>query len=253
MSTDTIRCSIAMTTCNSERFLSDQIESILAAMEDSDELVISDDASSDSTIEIIRKYMEQDSRIRLLQNDKNLGFNKNAERAYVNCRGSFIFHSDDDNVWDHNKIKTVLEAFSAHPEIGLVMHDAAIVNQDLKEIAPSFQAWRKSKPGLLHNIIRLGYGGSLLAFRRELLEYVLPFPDDMPFFADAWIGFMADKHSKSLFIPDKLSVWRRHGSNASGDNGLSQTKPVQAKNQKGKRLIQAMNERRAIWRFLKKH
>ncbi len=253
MNNNSARCSIAMTTHNSERFLSEQIDSILLAMGENDELVISDDASTDATISIIKKYMASESRIRLIKGTENVGFNVNAERAYANCNGSYIFHSDDDNVWNPEKINVVLQAFKEHPKAILVMHDATIVDEQLNKLAPSFQKWRKAKPGVFHNIIRLGYGGSLLAFRRDLLAYLLPFPADMPFFADAWVGFMADKHFKSCFIPDVLSCWRRHGSNASGDNGLSSSGQLTHKTSKAKRLINAFKDRLRIIKFLKKH
>ncbi len=233
MSENKIRCSVAMLTHNSERFIVEQIDTILMNMGPDDELVISDDYSSDSTHSIVEGYCQKDHRIRFIKSDRPLGVNANFVRAYQHCRGSIIFHSDDDNVWLPDKINTVLPHFD-DPKIYLVMHDAKIVDERLQELHPSFYAWRNSKPGVIHNLIKLSYGGSMIAFRKELLDKALKGPKDLPMFFDAWLGFMADKHYRSLFIPDTLSFWRRHEGTSSGDSFLQEG--VKKKKKKGTRI-----------------
>lgn len=236
------RVSVALITHNSEKYLSAQIDSILSNIGPDDEIVVSDDCSTDKTALILKQYASKDPRFHLYFSSEHLGANKNAEKAFSLCAGEFIFHSDDDNVWKPGKVETVLAVFKANPKVALVMHDATITDSDLKPVAPSFFAWRKSKPGVFHNIVRTSYGGSMMAFRSSFKPFVLPFPPEMPFFFDCWLGFMSDKHGKSLFIKDNLSFWRRHEGTASGGfNGAS-------KGKKGR-----IRSRIGIASFLRKH
>ena len=245
-----IRCSVAVLTYNSERYLPEQLDSILSNISEEDEVVISDDGSTDSTLEIIQGYMTRDQRIRLVHNAQSHGVNGNYANAYANCRGEIIFHSDDDNVWLPGKVETVLRYYAENPKAFMVMHDAIIVDADLKQLHPSFYQWRNSKPGVLHNVIRLSYGGSMISFRRELLKRLLPMPKEMPVFFDAWVGFMADKHFESLFIPEKLSLWRRHADTASG--GTFSTNPAPTNKKKVKLIGRVASRVKLLW-FVMRH
>ena len=118
--------------------------------------------------------------------------------------------SNSDNVCLEGKIDKVLPYFD-NSKVGLLIHDPIIVNENLEPIMDSYFEWRHSKPGLFRNIMRNGYGGSMMAFRSSLLKYILPFPKNMPFFFDEWIGTMRARHSNCIFISDKLSLWRRYG------------------------------------------
>ena len=227
-----ICCSVVMLTYNSEVFLRPQLDSILENISSEDEIVISDDGSTDSTLDILNDYAQKDSRIHIYRNLGAHGPNGNWNNAYSKCRGKFVFHSDDDNVWMPNKIERTLTYFQSNPSVAMIMHDARIVDKDLNELHPSFFSWRNSKPGVIHNVIKLSYGGSMMAFRSEMLGRLLPMPEDAPFFFDAWVGFMADKHYKSLFVPDVLSLWRRHEGTASGGTFTDQQDKAPSKKQK---------------------
>ena len=96
------------------------------------------------------------------------------------------------------------------------MHDAVVVNGDNQEVlCDSFYSIKHSGPGAFKNIWRNTYVGCCMAFRKELLEYVLPIPDTIEMH-DQWIGVINDvRSSGSFFLPDKLLRYRRHGQNAS--------------------------------------
>jgi len=242
MANSPIRVSVALITHNSERYLSEQIDSILMNLGPNDEIVVSDDCSTDGTLSLLKKYGEADPRIHVYTSTIHLGANGNAEKAYSLCQGEFIFHSDDDNVWKAGKVDTILRYFGINPNVTLVMHDATITDSALHEVSPSFYKWRHSKPGVWHNVIRTSYGGSMMAFRSSFRPILLPFPKDMPFFFDCWLGFMSDKHGRSLFAKDNLSFWRRHDGSASGGfNGAP------------KKRTGRIRSRLAILRFLRHH
>jgi len=209
-----MKISVALITFNSQEYLRPQIDTILENLGPNDEVVVSDDGSSDETLSILGDYANKDPRFHIYR-IQHSGCNGNYQNAISKCTGDLIFLSDDDNVWMPNKVSEVVKAFEAHPEVWMVMHDCQICDQDLKEIKPSFFEDRKAKPGLFRNIMKCSYGGSLIAFRKELIQRILPFPKRMPVYYDEWIGLEASKHGHVLFLPMVLSKWRRHSGSAS--------------------------------------
>jgi len=204
-----MKISVALVTYNSERFLKEQIDSILLSLGNDDEIIISDDGSSDNTIEIIKEYIKKDKRFSLYQIEHS-GCNGNYENAIKHCSRDIIVLSDDDNVWEANKLDVIRKEFESNKNVTLCMHDCKIVDEKLNLIENSFIKYNDFKPGLIHNFIKSRYGGSLIAFKKELVKYILPFPKHMPFFYDDFIGMMATKHGQVKVINEPLSLWRRY-------------------------------------------
>lgn len=209
-----IRCSVAMATYNGERYIAEQIESVLRNMKKNDELIISDDGSTDNTRTIIGHYMEYDERIHLVEGPQK-GAIRNFENALQYVNGQVVFLCDQDDIWEMDKIDKVLAAMQE--DVTLVMHDAVVVEAGTV-IVPSFMRYRGSKQGMLNNIIKNSYIGCCMAFKRELLNYVLPFPERICMH-DQWIGLMNELVGQSRFIEDKLLHYRRHESNVSPMSG----------------------------------
>jgi glycosyltransferase involved in cell wall biosynthesis len=113
--------SVCMAVYNGEKYLQEQIESILKQLSPEDELVLSDDASTDASIEIIERI--KDSRLILLKNEKRLGPIYNFERALVHCRGDLIFLSDQDDLWLTGKVNACVQKLK---EYDLILHDAFV-------------------------------------------------------------------------------------------------------------------------------
>lgn len=208
------RVSVAMVTYNGENYVREQIETILEAMGEQDELLISDDGSKDGTGEILREFAGKDERIRLLKGP-GCGVKRNVDHVLRECSGKYVFLTDQDDIWKPEKIERVLETF-AEKGCDLVVHDAVVCGEDAKTvIRDSFYSLKDSGNGALKNIWRNTYMGCCMAFRRELLEKVLPIPENIEMH-DQWIGVLADvSGAKVCFIPDKLIYYRRHGNNES--------------------------------------
>ena len=98
--------SIAMATYNGAEFVAEQIESILMQTYTDFELIISDDCSKDNTVEILNQFASKDKRIKVIVNEKNLGFKKNFEKIISLCKGDYIAFCDQDDIWtlDHLEI-----------------------------------------------------------------------------------------------------------------------------------------------------
>lgn len=202
--------SVCMPTYNGEKFIRIQLESILSQLGNDDEVVISDDSSTDKTVEIIKSL--NDSRIHLLENNSFHSPIYNLENALKNAKGDFIFLSDQDDEWTEDKVSVCMEKLK---DCDLVIHDADIVDGNGNQTAESFFKLNHTKSGKFYNLLKNGYLGCCMCFSKNLLSQFLPFPKKLPMH-DIYIGnFAAFNGYRIRFIEDKLIHYRRHGNNAS--------------------------------------
>lgn len=209
-----IRASIAMVTYNGEKYVREQIESIQESMGEQDELIISDDGSTDKTIEILKEYEEKDSRIRVIRGPGQ-GVKQNVNCVLEACCGKYIFLADQDDIWEPEKIEKIIRTF-VEKGCGVVVHDAVVVKEDGQEVfRDSFYSIKHSGPGAVKNIWRNTYVGCCMAFQKELLDDILPIPDTIEMH-DQWIGVLNDVRGLgACFLPDQLLRYRRHEGNVS--------------------------------------
>lgn len=206
--------SVCIATYNGENFIKDQLDSIIPQLADEDEIIISDDGSTDLTLEIIESY--KDFRIKLYKNSfKNLI--SNFEFVLKKASGDYIFLSDQDDVWLPNKVDACMENLRDHD---LVLSNCKVVDSNLNVLNESFFDLRKSKKGLINNLIKNSYLGCCMAFNRKVLEKSLPFPKKIPMH-DLWLSFVGELFFKVYFIEEPLILYRRHGANLSVTGDIS--------------------------------
>ncbi|MFI3299056.1 MAG: glycosyltransferase [Rikenellaceae bacterium] len=217
--------SVCMATYNGERFIKEQLDSILAQLSDLDEVIISDDGSSDSTISIIKGY--NDRRIKLLHFRRNkVGIEPvhlittNFENALRHCRGEYIFLSDQDDVWLANKVSIMMEYLL---EYDYVVSDCVVVDSKLNLVqqrlfgSPLMERANRQKYKAL--IGRVVAHGASSAFRREILRRAMPFPKGIQSH-DRWLGFVAMFYYRYRAIDKVTVLYRRHSDNASSSSTL---------------------------------
>lgn len=207
------RLSVCMATYNGALFIKEQLDSILGQLEADDELVVSDDSSTDSTVEIIRNC--SDPRIRLLEGNTFYNTIFNFENALRHATGDVIVLSDQDDVWLPNKVAVIRERFAlkAAPVYLLVL-DAEVIDEEGHLLCPSlFKKFRRVGPGVAANIFDNAYIGCCMAFSRELLHYALPFPRQIPMH-DVWLGLLAELYGTSEFVPVTTLRYRKHRASA---------------------------------------
>ena len=221
------RVSVAMAAYNGLPYIREQVISILKNLTAEDELIISDDGSTDKTPEFLAELAKEDARVRVVQGPGS-GIKKNFENALKHCLGNYIFLADQDDIWADDKVEKMMCVFETK-DVSLVMHDAVVVNEDhTEELMPSFFAYRGSKAGACANIIKNTYMGCCMAFRREVLQWILPIPEEIQMH-DQWIGVLNDlKGSGTCIMPEKLLFYRRHEHNNSDFS--HNTVPVMIKN-----------------------
>lgn len=205
--------SVCMATYNGAAYIGQQLSSILSQLGPGDEITLVDDHSSDSTLNVVAGF--GDGRIRIFRNEKNMGAARSFERAISLATGEIIFLSDQDDIWHPEKVARMLEVFTNRPDVTLVLSDARIVDKEGHVLVESFFEQRGDfNHGVVHNLIKNKYLGCVMAFRKNLLAKVLPFPATIPQH-DMWIGMVNALYGKSYFIDLPLVDYRRHDSNAS--------------------------------------
>jgi len=208
---DDVNISVVMTTYNGARYLRAQIDSIISELDADDELLISDDRSSDKTLEILSEYASD--QVRFIQTPGQLGPIRNFEHALAQARGRVIVLSDQDDVWLAGRLSVVREHFSRDTmPYGLLVLDSDIVDGDLKPTQGSLFELLSAGPGLIKNIVRNTYVGCHMAFRRELLDVAMPFPRAIPMH-DVWLGLVSESLGTVTFKPGATMLFRRSGDN----------------------------------------
>lgn len=204
--------SVALAAYNGASYIKEQIDSILGQLKSEDELVISLDPSKDDTQAIIESYCEKDTRVCLYKGTGE-GAIKNFENAIGHCQKDIIFLSDQDDVWLPGKRGKVVEQFT-NPKVQVVLHDATVVDTQLKTLQSSFFEIKNSQSGIIRNIVKNSYMGCCMAFRRSCLDVILPFPKKLPMH-DQWIGLCCEWIGETVLIKEPLLFYRRHESNVS--------------------------------------
>jgi len=204
-----MRCSVCMATFNGEKYIYEQVKSVLDQLSAEDELIVSDDGSRDGTIQIIQSF--SDKRIKIFYNENKKGPVGNFENAIRNAKGEYIFLADQDDIWFDHKIKVMLSYLQQYDVVNC---DCSVVNENLEVICHSYFKYINSGPGFIKNLKTNTYMGNCMGFKRGIIKVALPFPSNIPNH-DLWIGIAADLFYKSYFIPEILGLHRRHGNNAS--------------------------------------
>ena len=202
--------SVCMATYNGERYVSEQIQSILTQLGPNDELLISDDLSTDSTLKKVRIF-ERDARVRLIGSSRAGGVVRNFERVLSFATGDIIILSDQDDVWLPGKIEIVKQSLQC---ADLVMLNGFVVDAQLKESGQYISDVVRPRVGLVRNLYKNSYVGCCMAFRSNLLKYVMPFPSNVVWH-DWLIALAGEGKFRCVRSPEPSILYRRHGGNHS--------------------------------------
>lgn len=210
--------SVCLATFNGERFIEDQLYSILKQLNHNDEVIISDDFSSDRTVSIVNAI--NDKRIKVILNKLQRGYTGNFENAMRYASGDTIFLSDQDDVWLDGKVEIMIDKLI---NSDFVVSDAKVVNEDLLEIYKSIFKLRKAKSGFLTNLLQIKYLGCCIAFKRIILDMALPFPKKHTLIThDSWLTLIAELYFRVSIVTFPLILYRRHENNISNGGMLSE-------------------------------
>jgi glycosyltransferase involved in cell wall biosynthesis len=247
------KISVALCTYNGEKFIEKQIESIFRQTLAVSEIVICDDCSADKTAEIISKFQKRYTDIvRFYKNETNLDCVKNFEKAIQLTTGDYIFLSDQDDIWQTDKVSTVLNHFLQNPTCEGVFTNAQLINENdvIIENYNLLQCYI-FKPELLTK-----YGGfwktyqlhdnmvtgATLCIKRTVKDFVFPFPSIPQFYHDEWIALHLAKRNTLQVINNNLIHYRLHEQQQVGTGLIEKFK-------KEKKYTDIVLEEKKITRF----
>jgi glycosyltransferase involved in cell wall biosynthesis len=212
------KISIAMATYNGEKFLREQLDSILVQSWTNFELIICDDCSTDKTTEIIAEYQKKDARIKFFQNTVNLGFKKNFERIITLCASDFIALCDQDDIWTIDHLKILYENIGDNDCIGansLIVNEKGISqNKTLLEYWPIHILPENADDLFYHELYSNMIQGSTSLIRSSLIKKALPIPENIKYH-DYWFALIAGLNGGTKYINNVILMYRRHSNNAS--------------------------------------
>jgi len=215
------RISVCMPTRNGENFLAEQLRTILPQMATDDELVVSDDSSTDNTLDIVREF--RDPRIRILAEQQFFSPIYNMEHALRAARNPILAPADQDDIWLPEKLPLIRQWMQGKTDRPfLLMADGTIVDARGEPSGETLYQRFSARKGVWKNIYNNCYTGCSMAFTRPLLELALPFPKGIPMY-DSWLGLLAELAGEVEFRPETIVCHRRHGGNAS----FHRNRPVQ--------------------------
>lgn len=229
---------VLMATYNGEKYLKEQIDSILNQTYKNIQIIISDDCSTDSTREILKQY-EQNEKIKIYYQEKNLGYIKNFEFLLRNVENDIYMLSDQDDVWKEQKIEKSVEKLK-NENLDLVFGDLEVVDENLNTLYGSFNKFMKLdrkiekyidsyKLQYLYNCIT----GCTIISRKKLIDKILPLPNNSKYMVhDYWMGLIVALNGKIGYIKETYIKYRQHGNNQVG---------IEKKSHKFKELEQVRN------------
>ncbi|WP_349899487.1 glycosyltransferase family 2 protein [Parafrigoribacterium soli] len=229
--------SVALCTHNGERFIGEQLASILDQSQPPTEIVLSDDASSDETVPraraVIARFRAErpDSavQLRIIENPVALGVARNFEQALLACTNELIALSDQDDIWLPSRVERAVAVFDLRPDLLLLHSDAFLVDESGRRLdATLFRALEVSTS--TQDAIHVGAAfeqlmkrnlvtGATTMIRRRLLDSATPFPAE--WVHDEWLAIVAAAVGEIDVLPEPLVSYRQHASNHIGARRLS--------------------------------
>lgn len=216
--------SIALCTFNGERYLREQLDSVLAQTYTDLEIVAVDDASTDETVAILREYEARDARVKVFVNATNIGLQKNFERAISLCAGSFIAPCDQDDIWLPEKLSTLLERIGTH---ALAYCDSEFIDENGHALDNGMSdnvTMVSSNDPVIFAVTNCVAGHAML-IRSEIAKRAVPIPD--PFYYDWWLAAVAAAAGGIVYCDKRLVKYRLHTQNVT--NYLRTQQPDRAR------------------------
>jgi glycosyltransferase involved in cell wall biosynthesis len=214
-----MKISVALCTCNGERYLPEQLSSIAGQTRLPDQLVVCDDASSDATEKLLTRFAESSSfAVNLRFNRERLGSTRNFEAAIRRCTGDVVVLSDQDDIWLPNRLADAEEAFSIDEQLCAVFSDAELINAHSQPLGFSLwqieafsqraqkavQAGRAFQVLLNRNVVT----GATMAFRATMCPRILPIPP--AWVHDGWIALVCSVSGKIGLLKRNAVQYRQH-------------------------------------------
>jgi glycosyltransferase involved in cell wall biosynthesis len=221
---------VVLASFNGDKYIGDQILSILNQSYKNIHIIVTDDGSSDSTVEIIKELASKHPNIEMVNCCRQGGVVQNFEKGLSYSKGDYIFLADQDDIWLPGKVENALSFIKEKEKLLsketpiMVFQDLIVVDVNLKTLSESFYSYNKLDP--LNNLdIRYLYWrstvyGCTAIFNKALKNRSIPFPKNIPMH-DHWLALNAAIEGGIFFNPRKDILYRQHTNNVVGGQSKS--------------------------------
>lgn len=210
------RISIAMATYNGARYIQEQLDSIAAQCLLPYELVVTDDGSTDATLELVAEFASTAPfPVNIHRNVKRLGFADNFLYAASLCSGDLIAFCDQDDIWKANKLACCAASFD-RPDVLLCVHSAELIDSLGKSLGRNFPVFKSYKPYANSKLPDTFYYGFTLVFRRYVLNILSEVSPLSYLGHDTYLGFICTSLGDVVYLSETLARYRQHGLNTCG-------------------------------------
>lgn len=208
--------SVAMATYNGEKYLREQLDSIISQLSNNDEIIISDDGSTDETLNILLEYKSRYSFIKIYKGPER-GVFSNFNNALLHCNNEIIFLSDQDDIWLEGKVKDICSIFEDN-DVSLVLHNGYHF-YDIGENKMN-RMIKQYKKGWLNNWAFSSYWGCCMAFRLSFINKYIPLKTN-GCAHDQLIGMIGEKYTNPIFVDKFLIKHRVHEKNLTRERNFA--------------------------------
>jgi len=205
--------SVVVATYNGEKYVGLQLDSIIQQTHRNIEVIVVDDCSTDNTYSVLKKYAEDYPNIKIFANETNAGYVKNFEKGMLLAKGNYIALSDQDDIWELDKIAILLREIGDHE---IIYSNSALIDSEGNSLHKTTSDVRRQfgySDCLMYAIGAWAPGHAML-ITRDLVNRCLPFPNIVTH--DFWLGFIATTKGPLKFISKPLVNYRQHDSNVFG-------------------------------------
>lgn len=208
-----MKISICMCTYNGEKYIEEQLSSILLQIEKADEIIICDDGSTDNTVCILERFKRDFplTKFKIYRNNHTLGPTKNFEKCISLASGNIILLSDQDDIWNPSKIEMIKNVFNKQQDCSMVFSNGIIMDQNGRNTRKKMWdvvGFKIGDPIHISLFSRNVVTGATMAFRSEYRDMILPIPKD--WIHDHWISMVLSSISDIYAINQTLIKYRRH-------------------------------------------
>lgn len=205
--------SVVMATYNGERFIGAQLNSILEQTYPNLEVIIVDDGSTDGTANLLKQYAERFNNIRLFFNEQNIGYVRNFEKGMLLAAGEFLALSDQDDIWDKQKLSLLMQEIGDYP---IVYCNSELIDYNGNRVGKKLSDIKRlgDFDDCLSFLVGNSAPGHAMIIRRSLVKASVPLAPMVPH--DHWLGFVATLTGKIKFVDKVLVQYRQHNANVFG-------------------------------------
>ena len=214
---------ILLATYNGEKYIREQLDSILQQTYNKINIYISDDYSTDSTPNILKEYELKYDNINVTYQEQNIGSIRNFEYLMTKVKSQYYMLSDQDDVWYEDKVEKSLKKLKEE-NADLVFTDLEVVDENLNTINKSFytmmgkigkinKSINKKEFEYLYNSVT----GCTILSKTSFIDAILPLPKNSKYVIhDSWIGLITSLNGKIVFLNEPTIKYRQHGNNQIG-------------------------------------